>query len=684
MRLLPNTKRIIGVYKMSSLSAGSAIRDKSSTFHFVCTGWGPWKVPAVRRRTAVALAIELFLAAASYTLTLLVMLGPSRTVGQSLSILRDTLPFVFSFRLAALLCTGIYRRSLRYASTIDLLPVAKTVLAGSAPLAIFLSWRFSLFAPSFFLVDAAFLQILWCSLPFAANAVRHTRAASSTDNIRRTLVVGAGNAGVVLLRAMALDPESPVKPVGILDDDASKWGRTICGVPVRGGVADLAVIASELKAEEVLVCIPSATRTQMQSILGVCRRASMPVRTLPPIAELLQHGPSAGNRQAATVSPRDLRQPQIIEDLLQRAEIDIDQHEAARLVAGEVVLVTGAGGSIGAELCRQVAAAGPQKLLLLDKSENGLFYANLEAAEKLGSARVQPILADLLDQKTIRRFLATERPSIVFHAAAYKHVALMELHPREVIRNNVVGTRNIAEAAVEYGVKRFVNISTDKAVNPTNWMGLSKKVTELCMQEMSTSGITLFSNVRFGNVAGSSGSVLRLFWERIENGKPIKVTDPQATRFFMSVPEAVHLILRAAALGGGGETFIFDMGEPLNICDLAKTMMLYSGLRPGRDLEIEFVGLNPGEKVTEELWEAHEKPVASGSSHILVIRGRDPRALGILKKIEYIKHLTTYGTDADLFEYMSTIFPSFSPAMAIAAGPRSRLEHSMARSAGAA
>jgi len=628
------------------------------------------------------LAIELFLAATSYTIALAV-LGSDRTGRPALSILRDTLPFVLSFRLAALLCTGIYRRSLRYASALDLLPVAKAVLAGSAPLVVFLSWRFSLFAPSLFLVDAAFLQILWCSLPFAANALRHTRAAASRRDMRRTLVIGAGDAGVMLLRAMALDGESAVKPVGILDDDASKWGRTICGVPVLGGIGDLAAIASELKAEEVLVCVPSATRVQMQSILSVCRRASMPVRTLPPIAELLQHGSSAGNHQAATVSSRDLRQPQI-EDLLQRTEIDVDQHEARRLVAGEVVLVTGAGGSIGAELCRQVAAAGPKKLLLLDKSENGLFYANLEAAEKLGSARVQPVLADLLDQKTIRQFLATERPSIVFHAAAYKHVALMELHPREVIRNNVVGTRNIAEAAVESGVKRFVNISTDKAVNPTNWMGLSKKITELCMQEMSTVGTTLFSNVRFGNVAGSSGSVLRLFWERIESGKPIKVTDPQATRFFMSVPEAVHLILRAAALGRGGETFIFDMGEPLNICDLAKTMMLYSGLRPGRDLEIEFVGLNPGEKVTEELWEAHEKPVASGSSHISVIRARDPRATGILKKIEDLKNLTTYGTDADLFEYMSMIFPSFSPAMANVAGPRSRLGHSIARSAGAA
>jgi len=377
--------------------------------------------------------------------------------------------------------------------------------------------------------------------------------------------------------------------------------------------------------------------------------------------------------------------PPNIEDLLDRELIHVDPEETRELVKDQVVLVTGAGGSIGSELSRQIASAGPRKLLLLDKSENGLFYANLEASERLGAAKVKPLLADLLDRERLRGLFHSERPLLVFHAAAHKHVAMMDLYPCEAIRNNAVGTRNVAEAALEFGASRFVNISTDKAVNPRNWMGLSKKITELCIQELSGRGLTRFSSVRFGNVAGSSGSVLRLFWERIERREAIRVTDPRATRFFMSVPEAVHLILRAAAIGAGGETFILDMGEPVNICELAKTMMLCSGLRPGHDLEIVFTGLQPGEKINEELWDDREHPVISGTDHVLVIREKHPLADGIGKNIARMEDLLARGAETDVLDYLYSLFPDFRWSRAsFEQGLPPMREHALARSAGAA
>ena len=665
---------------MRYLSAASATRELFSAPGQ--TRHRAYFLNNVRRyiRPALVLAIELALAVCSYAAAISVVMR-SPFPG---ALFRETVPVLVAFRYAALLWTGLYRRSLRYATVMDLDSIFRSLLGGSIPLAVLAAWRVPLLRhyPQLFLVDACFLLILWCSLHFGARLLRSYR---SKDIIRgrRTLIVGAGDAALMVLKEIAVDSTSPLTPVAILDDDPSKWGRQICGLPVRGGTASLASVAAKVRAEEVLVCIPSATRGEMQAIFDACRGASLPVRTLPPLRELLGERPVA-EKSAARVSRRDLRPPQI-EDLLQREEIQVNSAETAGLIQGQVVLITGAGGTIGAELARQVAAAGPRRLILLDKSENGLFYSHGEACERLGAASVRPFLADLCDRARVRELLRAEQPAIVLHAAAHKHVSMMELHPREAIRNNVLGTRNVAEAAVEFRVARFVNISTDKAVKPRNWMGLSKKLTELCVQELSSLAVTRFSSVRFGNVAGSSGSVLRLFWDRIERGEPIRVTDPRATRFFMSVPEAVHLILRAAAMGRGGETFVLEMGSPVNICDLAKTMMLYSGLQPGRDLEIEFTGLRPGEKMEEELWDERERPVASGSERILAIRTRNPLSHGILAKIGQMERLIEQGDERALLQYLYTVFPDFPGAIEQQApGPLPVSEPLVARARGAA
>jgi len=611
-----------------------------------------WRDARPRARSvgtsAAVLAAELMLAAFSYTLAVTVV-AESRGASWAGDVLRSTLALTMLFRLAALLGVQLYRRSLRHASLPDLIAIAQGVCGSSFIYWLFTNWRFpQLRLPAaVFIVDAAFLQIFWSGLHFGARVFEAQRAVRRKSG-KPVVIVGAGDAGMMLLKELALNADSSCRPVAVVDDDSSKWGRTVHGVPIAGGTHDLARLAAVKRAEEILICIPSATRPQMQNILKACREAGLPVRTLPTLNELVE----------CRVSLRDLRNPRV-EDLLQRDEIRVDAQETRKVVAEKTVLVTGAGGSIGSELCRQIATAGAARLLLLDKAENSLFYVNLEAAERLGSHRVKPLLADVLDKERIRDILQHERPEILFHAAAHKHVGLLELHPVEAIRNNVFGTRNVGEAALEARVQTFVNISTDKAVQPRSYMGLSKKLAELCIQELARVNGTRFMNVRFGNVAGSTGSVLRLFWDQIQRGGPIRVSDPRATRYFMSVPEAVHLILRAAALGKGGETFVFDMGEPLNIYELAKTMALFAGLKPGHDLPIEFTGLREGEKISEKLWEDWEQPAPTETVRVLVIAEPNPLSHGILEKIEGLKEYVARYDREGLLGYLRGIVPDF-------------------------
>jgi FlaA1/EpsC-like NDP-sugar epimerase len=465
----------------------------------------------------------------------------------------------------------------------------------------------------------------------------------------RALILGAGDAGTSILKELLLDASSRVLPVGLVDDDPQKGGITICGVPVLGGVRDLQRLVREYQAEEILICVPSATREEMRGILARCRECGVPVRTLPSIAHLAD----------GRVAQSDFRSVQI-EDLLQREEVASDPEAVRQTVGDRVVLVTGAGGSIGSELCRQIAAGHPRKLVLLEKSENSLFYIHLELQERFPGVAVEPRLADVTSRGRVREILEREQPEVVFHAAAHKHVHLLELHPHEAIRNNVLGTRNLALAARECGVRRFINVSTDKAVNPRNYMGLSKRITELLIRELAASSQTRFVNVRFGNVAGSTGSVLRLFRDQIRKGGPLRITDPRATRYFMTIAEAVCLILHAAAQGRGGETYVFDMGQPLNIYEMARTLSLLSGRAPGKDVPVEFTGLKVGEKVSEELWEPWERPQPTQHPRILALAGAAKRSPAILQQIDQLERLLTRGDNDGLLACLHMLFPEFA------------------------
>jgi len=641
---------------METLSLGQATREKPQPIpnarKFLAR---PLARPSADAEPTRVLFCEIALAGSSYGIAVLLFVQ-QHGILWAVEVLRSTLFFAVAFRLAATMVAGIYCRSLRHSSALDLIAIAKAATLSGVSLTVFILWRFrELDVPvAVFVVDTLLLIVFWGAL-HAGGRILQTRRAAKRREGKRTLIVGAGDAGMAILKELALDPASPCLPVGVVDDDPAKWGRSQFGVPVLGGTKTLAKIAVDAAADEVLICIPSATHSQMHDILDASRRSNLPVRSLPSLAEIIR------GTESAHVSRRDLRSPRI-EDLLQRDQIEIDVERTRQVVEGKTVLVTGAGGSIGSELCRQVADANPRKLVLIDKAENSLFYANLECGQRLGPARVKPCLVDIVSRDRIQKLMLAEQPDIVFHAAAHKHVAMLELHPEEAIRNNVFGTRNLAEAALAAGVGRFVNISTDKAVDPQNYMGLSKKLTELCIQEIAgvaATGRTRFSNVRFGNVAGSTGSVLKLFWQQIQAGGPIRVTDPRATRYFMSVPEAVHLILRAAALGRGSETFVLDMGEPLNIYELAKTVTLFAGLKPEVDIAIEFTGLLESEKIAESLWEDGEHPVASASDHIFEIRDRNPSAHHIFAKIARMEQFLEANQTQELLEYLGSLFPRF-------------------------
>jgi FlaA1/EpsC-like NDP-sugar epimerase len=567
----------------------------------------------------------------------------------STEVLSATLGILLTCRLVGLLSAGLPGTSLRYPSSSDVLRVIRGVSIGSVLFLIVsraAPFRHELPA-ALFVLDAAILVSLWGLLHCGVRLLGSLRAALRKKG-KRVLIVGAGDAGMSLAKELTSDPAAPCIPVALVDDDKTRTGRNVYGVPIAGAIDDLPAVASQSHADEVLICIPSATRPEMSRILSACRQADLPVRTLPTLTELID----------GRVSQNELRTPNI-SDLLNREEVHHDAEEIAKIVRGKTVLVTGAGGSIGSELSRQIASGSPAKLLLLDKSENSLFYIHRALRDRYPDLLLRPLLIDLTCRDFVDEFMHEEKPEVVFHAAAHKHVGLIELHPHEGIRNNVLGIRNIALAALRCGAALFVNISSDKAVNPRNFMGCSKRLTEMFIQDLARSNVTRFMNVRFGNVAGSTGSVLRLFWEQIQKGGPLLVTDPRASRYFMTIPEAVFLILQAARLGRGGETFVFEMGEPINIYELAKNISLLAGMKPGKEVPIHFVGLQKGEKVAEELWEEWENPVPTEQPGIQMVSEPDPEAVNMLEKVQRIERFITRNDRESLRQYLSILVPQF-------------------------
>ena len=443
---------------------------------------------------------------------------------------------------------------------------------------------------------------------------------------RNVLIVGAGDGGRLVLREILRNRELGLQPVGFVDDDPRKHGLRIDGVRVRGDTKhDLPRILDESEPDEVIIAIPSAPGTTRARVVRECRKRSIPVRTLPTVFELLQEQTSlAGiSRQV-----REVR----VEDVLGREPVLMELDRVGAYLSGETVLVTGAGGSIGSELCRQIARVGPRRIVLLDHAEDNLFQIERELQDE---RHVQPsvlaaVLADCKEDERMREIFAEHRPTVVFHAAAYKHVGLMEANPVEAVRNNAIATRVVAHVAGEMGVGRFVLVSTDKAVAPATVMGASKALAEFALEAATARfGGTRYAAVRFGNVLGSSGSVVPIFRRQIERGGPVTVTDERMTRYFMTIPEAVQLIIRSGSLASdgdrGADVFVLDMGEPVRIVDLARAMIELSGLDPDRDVAVEIVGRRAGEKLHEELFNGYERSKPTPAEKILLAE-REPLA----------------------------------------------------------
>jgi FlaA1/EpsC-like NDP-sugar epimerase len=427
---------------------------------------------------------------------------------------------------------------------------------------------------------------------------------------RRVLIVGAGAAGEIIVKELLSHPQLGLVPIGFVDDDRSKHGHKLCDLPVHGSLAQIRDLVLRYDVEEVIIAMPRATGQVVREVVKAAMEAGVNTRTVPGIFDII----------SGRVAIASLRQVEI-QDLLRREPIQTDLEQVRVLATGETVLVTGAGGSIGSELCRQLARLEPAQVLVMGHGENSIFDVMAELSENYPNVDAVPIIGDIRDRERMRRVFEQYRPYAVFHAAAHKHVPLMEENVCEAITNNVLGTKNIAELSAEFGVEHLVLISTDKAVRPTNVMGATKRIAELIVQEVAEMTGRNFVAVRFGNVLGSRGSVVPTFLRQIQRGGPVTVTDPEMRRYFMTIPEAVQLVLQAGAIGKGGEVFVLDMGEPVRIMDLATDLIRLSGLEVGSDIEIRFTGSRPGEKLYEELFFDSENAIAT--DHPKVLRAKN-------------------------------------------------------------
>ena len=523
------------------------------------------------------------------------------------------LPLVMGVMGASFWAFGLYRSVWRFASLTDLVRIAQAVATGTT-LLLFLLFVFNrmAFVPRSLPLLFVIFQVLLLAGPRLGYRWLKDRRLDFGSG-QRVLIVGAGRAGEMLVRDLLRDRQAGYVPVAFADDKLRRQGSLVHGVPIRGVCADIPRLVEVFGIDLLLLAVPSASAREMQRLVGLCEAAGKPFRTVPPVQELL----------AGQVAVNQLR-PVSLEDLLGRDPVTLDWEAIRRGLTDKVVLVTGAGGSIGSELCRQLYRCGPRRLILVDQGEFNLYQIETELTEAAASAspvgpdplppsplagegwgegeRLSRYLLDITAADQVDALFARLRPDIVFHAAAYKHVPLLEDQLAAALHNNVLGTQVMAEAAARWGCARFVLISTDKAVNPTNVMGATKRCAELICQDLGRRSACRFLIVRFGNVLGSAGSVVPRFQRQIERGGPVTVTHPEVERFFMTIPEACQLIMQAAAIGAGGETFVLDMGEPVKIRYLAEQMIRLSGREPGRDIRIEYTGLRPGEKLYEELF----------------------------------------------------------------------------------
>ncbi len=559
-----------------------------------------------------------------------------------------------AIKIPVLYAMGLYSRYWIFASADEALQIFLALLIAEPLQVIFILVGHALIGGPNLPRSIPFLDFFFSPLFFAGPrfAMRwlyqRRHHLSAQRDVQRVLLVGAGQAGVQVVRELLANPSLGLHPVGFVDDDPVKQKLRIHSVEVLGTLRDIPALVASHRVQQVLIAIPSAPPETIRAIVELCREARVESRLLPGLSALV----------SGKVEVQRFRKVQL-EDLLKREPIQTDTTQVQALLRGKRVLVTGAGGSIGSELCRQIARCAPACLILLGHGENSIFNIYTELQRDFPGLPLVKVIADIRDRERLQRIFAAQHPQIIFHAAAHKHVPLMEENPEEAVTNNVLGTQNLLELAERDGVTHFVMISTDKAVNPTSVMGATKRVAELLVQQTAQRTGRCFVAVRFGNVLGSRGSVVPVFQEQIARGGPVTVTHPEITRFFMTIPEAVQLVLQAAALGQGGEVFVLDMGQPVRVLDLARDLIRLAGLQEGRDIEIQFTGLRPGEKLYEELFLPGETYHPTAHQKIFVCDGHPPVPEQLVGHVAALIHAAQQGDSTALMAGLCTLVPEY-------------------------
>lgn len=545
----------------------------------------------------------------------------------------------------------LYKSIWKYASIHELVNILVAIVVSNTAVLSFLFIRQSNLPRSIYAITALIDMVLIGGIRFSFRTFNLLGEMGhlNNSNQKRILIIGGGDAGDMVIREYKNHSQLNSRPIAIIDDNVSKHGQLINGVGVVGGRSEIPTMVKKLDIDEILIAIPSASKAEISSLVEICKETKAKLKILPGMYELI-------DGQVSINKIRDVD----IEDLLGRDEIKVDLNEISGYIKDKVVMVTGGGGSIGSELCRQIAMYNPKKLIILDIYENTAYDIENELIRSFKDLNLKTYIGSIRDRNRVFELINREKPKVIFHAAAHKHVPLMEDSPKEAIKNNVFGTLNLAQAADKFSVERFVMISTDKAVNPTNIMGASKRICEMIIQSIDSISKTEFVAVRFGNVLGSNGSVIPLFKKQIADGGPVTVTHKDIIRYFMTIPEAVQLVIQAGAMAQGGEIFVLDMGKPVRIMDLAKDLIRLSGFDPEVDMPIKITGLRPGEKLFEELLLDEEG--ISSTKHDKIFIGKpifsDYKFLS--KTLEELNNVISNSTEEEFVEYIKTIVPNYT------------------------
>ncbi len=547
--------------------------------------------------------------------------------------------------------SNLYNKMWKYASISELRSLIRASIVINSIFVVYI-FLFQVRMPRSILIINGILDVfLLGGLRFSLRLLKDYLKINKNNGAKKNvLIVGAGDAAEMVVREMHKHPELNKEVIALVDDDPKKHGLEIHGVEVKGDRHDIPDLINRYNVKEIIIAIPSAKGSEIKEIFELSKEDEVEVNIVPGVFEILK----------GDINLNQIREVKV-EDLLRRDPVELNTDNISSYIEGKTVLVTGGAGSIGSELCRQVARFNPEKLIIFDINENNTYFLELELKEEHKDLEIVPIIGSIRDKMKLEQTFTCHKPDVVFHAAAHKHVPLMEHNPEEAIKNNVLGTRNVAQVSAEFEIDRFVLVSTDKAVNPTNVMGASKRGAEMIVQRMSRKSNTKFMAVRFGNVLGSRGSVIPIFKRQIKEGGPVTVTHKDVTRYFMTIPEAAQLVIQAGSLGDGGEVFVLDMGEPVKIMELAEDLIELSGLEVGKDIEIEVVGLRPGEKLYEELLNDDEDNLATEHERIFITSLNSCDWQKLNKSLERLENLIDKGISSKIVDELVDMVGTYEP-----------------------